>query len=154
MLQKIKNILGIEGVKIGLTCPETLSKNETTIEGQVKLSSKSKNRISSIKIKLIEKYKRGRQEAILIDEYLLSEMELETDLLLQEGISETLNFSLPISLLLSDMDKLAQKNFITKGIVSMAKKAKNVKSYYRVEVEAFIEGVPVNAIAKQSIDFT
>ncbi len=154
MLQKIKNILGIEGVKIALTCPDTLSKNETAIEGQVKLSSKSKNRISSIKIKLIEKYKRGRQEATLIDEYLLSEMELETDLVLQEGISETLNFSLPISLLLSDMDKLAQKNFITKGIVNMAKKAKKVKSYYRVEVEAFIEGVPVNAIAKQSVVFT
>ncbi len=154
MLKKIKNILGIEGVKIALSCPEEIPKNSNTIKGEIHLSSKSKNTINSIRIKLIEKYKRGRQEATLIDEYLLSEMEIETDLLLEDGKSETLSFSLPITLLLSDMDKLANKNFIAKGLVGIAKKAKNVKSYYRVEVEAFIDDVPVNAITQQKIEFT
>lgn len=153
MFKKIKNILGIEGVKIALVCEPAYPKSASAITGQVRLSSKASNRVDSITIKLIEKYKRGRNEATLINEYLLSSMDIDADLKLVEGNDEVIDFSLPVTRLLSDMDKLENRNFIAKGIVSIAKKVKNVKSYYRVEAIAKVSGVSIDAIASQPIVF-
>ena len=70
MFKKIKNLLGIEGVKIELSCPSELPKTTESIKGKIKLSSKSIQIVEGITIKLIEKYKRGRKESALINEYL------------------------------------------------------------------------------------
>ena len=80
-------------------------------------------------------------------------MDIDADLKLVEGNDEVIDFSLPVTRLLSDMDKLENRNFIAKGIVSIAKKVKNVKSYYRVEAIAKVSGVSIDAIASQPIVF-
>jgi len=154
MLKKIKDLLGIEGVKIELSCPEEINRSAEHIEGLIKLSSKSAKTVTSLTIKLIEKYKRGRDENILINEYLLSSLDLAVNLEISESHSEELKFKLPISLLLSEMDQFASKNFLTKGLAEFAKKVKGVNSYYRVEVIAEIKESSLDAIAKQTIVFT
>jgi len=152
MINKIKDILGIEGVKIQLICPEEIELKADHVVGQIILSSKSKKTIEGITIKLIEKYKRGRKESTLINEYLLSSLDIEANLELKEDQVEKIDFSLPISLLLSDMDQFERKNFFTSGLAKVAKKIKNVSSYYRVEVSAKVKGVALNPIAKQSVN--
>ena len=49
------------------------------------------------------------------------------------------------------MDQLADKNFLTRGIVGFAKKLKNVQSYYRIESTAVIKGTSLDAIASSPI---
>ena len=146
MLKKIKNILGIEGVKIQLISPPEVSKNDKRIKGRVILTSQSKKHIKSLSIKLIEKYKRGRAEATLINEYVLSDLDLELNIDIDKSTPAKLDFDLPLNLLKSDMDQIADKNFITNGLVKVAKKLKNVQSFYRLEATAHIDGTSLDAI--------
>lgn len=151
MLKKIKNILGIEGVKMELICPEEVEENQGYIEGKLKLKSKSPKTVSLITLKLIEKYQRGRNEDILIDEYLVSSLEIETNLDLRDDIEQSIDFKLAFNLLKSDMDQLADKNILIKGIVGVAKTLKNVQSYYRLEAVANETDSDLDAITKKKI---
>lgn len=154
MFKKIKDILGIEGVKVELICPEEISHKADFVEGQLKLSSQSKKTVTGITIKLIEKYQRGRKEEALINEYLLSSLDIDVQLELAENKVEDLKFKLPISLLLSEMDQFGSKNFVAGSLASIAKKLKNVQSYYRIEVIATVKESSLDAVAKQSITLT
>jgi len=102
-------------------------------------------------IKLIEKYQRGRKENILINEYLLSSLDIDVNLHLDVDQPEELKFKLPLNFLLSDMDKFANKNPLTKGLASVAKKLKGVQSYYRLEAIATVKESSFEAIAKKAI---
>ncbi len=151
MLKKIKNILGIEGVKMELRCPDQVDERQGFIEGQLTLKSKSPKTIKLITLKLIEKYQRGRNEDILIDEYLISSLEIETDLFLKDDIEKSIDFKLAFNLLKSDMDQLADKNILIKGIVGVAKSLKNVQSYYRLEAIANEDDSELDAVTKKKI---
>lgn len=151
MLNKLKDILGIEGVKIQLICPEEIEIKADHLAGQIILTSKSPKTIEGLTIKLIEKYKRGRNESTLINEYLLSSLDIEANLDLESDQVEKIDFSLPVSLLLSDMDQFERKNIFTAGLAKVAKKLKNVSSYYRVEVSAKVKGLSLDAVAQQNI---
>jgi len=154
MFKKIKDILGIEGVKVELTCPQEVNREADFLEGQLKLSSQSKKTVTGITIKLIEKYQRGRKEEALINEYLLSSLDIDVQLELEKDNIEDLTFKLPISLLLSEIDQFGSKNFITGGLASLAKKLKNVNSYYRIEAIVKVKESSLDAVAKQTIVLT
>jgi len=151
MLKKIKNILGIEGVKIQLECPVEVNKNDKRIQGRVILTSQSKKHIKSLTIKLIEKYKRGRAEATLINEYVLSELRLDLNIDIDKNTPAKLDFELPLNMLKSDMDQIADKNFITRKLVEVAKRLKNVNSYFRIEATAHMTSTSLDAVDSAAI---
>lgn len=151
MFKILKNILGIEGVRIKLEIPESFSKNGDHLKGRLILSSKSSKKVKSITIKLIEKYKRGRKDSELINEYLLSKQDIDLNIILDESQPAKYDFELPLNLLKSDMDKLEEKNILAKGLVKVAKKLKNVESYYRIQATAKVEGTAIDPLAKASI---
>lgn len=151
MFDKIKNILGIEGLKIEISVPEAISKEAKQINGSLQLSSKRNQKVDTIVIQLIEKYKRGREEDTLINEYVLSEIKLDVDLEINSEQAKTIEFELPLNLLKSEMDQLESKNFLTKGLVTFAKKIKNVQSYYRIEVSAKVKETSIQALATKKI---
>ena len=140
MIRKIKDILGIEGVRLEILCPDEIKESEGHIRGQLKIRSKSSQRLQKITIRLVEKYRRGREEQMLIDEYLLSSLDIETDIQLEKDSQEILDFNLTFNLLLSEMDQIAKKNPLSRGLIKLAKTLKNVKSYYRIEAIAVVEG--------------
>ncbi len=154
MIKKIKDILGIEGVKLELIIPEQIKTEQDYLEGRLLLSSQSPKTITGITIKLIEKYQRGRKEEALINEYLLSSMNIDVNLSLDKDNTEDLKFKLPLSLLLSEMDQFGKKNFIAGSLASIAKKLKNVKSYYRVEAIAEVKESALDALTKKPIEIT
>src|SRR5690606_41877020 len=71
MLKKVKKWLGIEGVRITVDVPEDIFLHEKKVSGTLILESKQESTISQIRMRLIEKYSRGRKNNKLIDEYLL-----------------------------------------------------------------------------------
>lgn len=154
MLKKIKEILGIEGVKLQLICPEEIERSADFVIGQIIITSKSAKTIEGLTIKLIEKYQRGRNESKLIDEYMLSSMDIEANLDLEPDQVEKMDFKLPLSLLLSEMDQFERKNILTSGLAKVAKKLKNVSSTYRVEVSAKVKGIALNPIVRQTVMLT
>lgn len=151
IFDKIKDILGIEGLRIDIQIPEEVSKSDESIRGKLFFTSKSDKTIKSITIRLIEKYHRGKAEKALIDEYVLSELEMDLNVDITERAPAKLDFELPMNLLKSDMDRYADGNFVAKNLVKVAKKLKNVRSDYRVEVIAIIPDLTLNTVAQQVI---
>ena len=151
IFDKLKDILGIEGLRIEIIIPAEISKSDESINGKLLFTTKSDKTIKSITISLIEKYRRGKADKTLIDEYTLSEIEMDLNVDITEELPAKLDFELPISLLKSDMDRYAEGNFVAKNLVKVAKKLKNVNSDYRVEVVAILSDLTLNSIAKQPI---
>lgn len=148
---KVKKWLGIEGVKVKLIVAEPLEVIAGQVEGQLQFSSMHPQVVNSIKVKLIEKYIRGKKEEKLIDEYVIGI--LEENLSLEVLPNETIEipFTMTVSPQQSEMDKLERKNFAAKGIVKIAKWFRGVKSNYRIEAEATVEGVRLNPLDKKPI---
>ena len=154
IFDKIKDILGIEGLRVEILTDEVISKKQNAIKGKLLFHTKSNKTINAITINLIEKYKRGRKDSQMIDEYTLSTLNLEVDVEVTESAPAKLDFTLPLNLLKSDMDRLAEKNFLTKGLVNVAKKVKKVHSDYRIEVVVEVAGSSLNTVSKVPIHFS
>lgn len=140
IIKKVKDWLGIEGVKIGLALPETFKVKEGCINGSYSISSQSDQYIESIKLSLKEKYIRGRRKSKLIDEYTLAEkvVSINEDISKDEVITK--EFKLEFSELKSAVDKFGDKNFFYKGLTSIAKMLKNAKSEYSMTAEVSVKG--------------
>ena len=153
MLKKIKNFLGIEGVKIELLVEDKFVLENKCLEGEIRFTSQSDQYIEMIHIRLIEKYRRGRGEALLINEYVLGETLIPLDLSISRTETRLVSFSLHYDLLSSEMDEI-QKSYTAKPFVWLAKKVKNVKSEFRLEATAEIKGTKLQPIAEKILQAT
>lgn len=152
MFKGIKKILGIEGVHIEIVVPESIDSNVTdVIEGQVNLLAKGDSHVKQLQFKLIEKYKRGRKDSKLIDEYVLGNLVVNGPIDLEKGDTKQLTFKLPFDLKNSEMDRLGKSNFVMKGIIGVAKFLKGAKSIYRIECICIVEGTKLNPHASTEI---
>lgn len=151
MLNRVKRWLGIEGVKLELIIPETVSSKTGVLEGTLRFTSMNLQTVQSITITLIERYARGRGKDKRIDEYELGTLRLDKTVEVPaQGIVE-IPFSLPFQLIQSDMDQLQRRDPFTGGFVKAMKLLEGVKSDYRVEAEAVVKGVALNPFDKQPI---
>lgn len=151
MLGKVKNWLGIEGVKMELLLPEGPLGANGRIEGAIRLISMRPQTVTAIRIVLVERYSRGRGEERLVDEYLLGAITL-TDIIdvpAEQPVERT--FSLPYQRLLSDVDEFGQRNFLFGGVARLARLTRKVHSDFRLEAEAQVQGVALNPFDKRPI---
>jgi len=151
MFKKVKKFLGIEGVKVEMQIPESVDKNSGRIHGKLIFTSMHPQLVESVTIVMVERFNRGRKKEKLTDEYELGRMEIPLDLEVSpEGPSST-EFELPFELLESEMDELEKRNIFYRGLIKSAKWLRNVKSEYRIEVEAKIKGTLLSPFDKQPI---
>lgn len=150
MFGKVKKWLGIEGVKVELVLPEEVSEKEGIIPGILRFQSLNDQKITKIKVVLIEKYSRGRGKEKLIDEYELANIELDQQIDVPANEPIEVDFELPFELVHSDMDKMERK-ILTTGFAKLAKLVNAVKSEYRVEAEAKVKGVALNPFDRKTI---
>ena len=144
MFGKVKNWLGIEGVKIELIIPEEIYESAGSVTGKLRFYTKTDQTVNSIKIKLIERYSRGRKDNKLTDEYELGEINLNESFKVTANEPLEIDFTLPFKIVKSEMDEMGEKNILSGGLVKAAKWLRNVKSIYRVEAEANVKGVALN----------
>src|SRR5687767_15451384 len=136
MIGKVKQWLGIEGVKIELVVPDKIKGADGVIEGKIKFHTMHSQRVKSVKLTLYEKYTRGRFKNKLSDLYKIAEHEQEENIIVNPGEVIEIDFELPFSMVKSDMDEISDKNIILRKLVDGAKFLKNVKSEYTLEAEA------------------
>ena len=153
MFGKVKDWLGIEGIKIELILPEDARINDGVIEGKIHFMSMRPQTITGLRLKLIERYTRGTGEDQLIDEYTLGEKEFPVEIHVPEREVVETSFELPYNLLKSDMDKLEGSNIFGRGLARLAKYMNKVESDYRVEVEARVKGTAVPPFDRQTLIF-
>jgi len=144
MLKRVKKWLGIEGVKLELSVPEEIEISEGTIDGSILFSSMQEQLVTEIRVYMVEKYYRGRKSSKLIDEYQLGEISMLEEIEIPANEIIEIQFSLPFSVMQSEMDEIGNKNFLFKGLVGAAKKIKGVKSEYKILAEANVKGTALS----------
>ncbi len=144
MFGKVKKWLGIEGVKVELLLPEMAFEEVGAVSGQLVFHSKNQQVVRSVRLKMVEKYSRGRGQDKLVDEYLLGEITLDQRIEVPAEDPIAVDFTLPFQLRKSNVDEFGDKNFLTGGLVSLAKKLRAVSSEYRVVAEADVEGTALS----------
>lgn len=151
MLKKVKKWLGIEGVRITVDVPEDIFLHEKKVSGTLILESKQESTISQIRMRLIEKYSRGRKHNKLIDEYLLGTAVIDDPVHLLANQPGKVTFDLYFQPLKSEIDNLESKNFLLKGVVKTAKFLRRVNSQYRLEIEADVRGMAISPLVKKEL---
>ena len=151
MFGTIKNWLGIEGVKLEFQVDDEIDPRSKEIEGSLLFYSKREQQVDFVNVKLIEKYTRGRRKNKLIDEYVLGEMDYDKPFIVPSEQFIELEFKLPFEVLKSDMDRFSDWNFVSRGLVEVAKKVKNAKSEYRLEATARVKGTALHPFVKKIV---
>lgn len=152
MIGKVKNWLGIEGVKLELDIPDTAVQEVGTIIGRIKFYSLREQTVRGIKVALVERYSRGRGSEKLTDEYQLGMVEINKTIQVPANEEVEIKFALPFTIVKSDVEEFGDKNLFFKGLSKVAKRINSVKSTYRVEAEADVKGVALNPFDKREIE--
>lgn len=151
MFKKVKNWLGIEGVKVELVLPEIAFTQVGAVSGQVRFFSKTAQTVQGLKLKMVEKYSRGRGEERLVDEYTMGEIEIQQTIAVPAEEIVEIGFTLPFQKVQTPIEEFGQKNILTGGLTRLAKVLSKVKSEYRIEAEAQVAGTGLPPFDKQSI---
>lgn len=155
MFGKFKKILGIEGVKLELIIPEKVSKDAGLVTGLIQLTSLSDNNLlESIEVIMTEKYYRGKKDSQLIDEYPMGKLFIRKPVTISRNDVVEIPFELNFVYVRSEMDKIEEKNFLSRGLVRLAKKLRGVKSEYYIKAEAKIKGTTLNPFDKKQLNLT
>jgi hypothetical protein len=151
MFGKVKQWLGIEGVKLDIEFPDIIPEKAGLIEGKIRLQSMHTQLVTALRLKLVERYSRGRGENKLVDEYTIAEWSLVEEIKVIECQTVDIDFALPFKLVKSDVENFGSKNFLFKGIASLAHFSRNVLSQYRLEAEADVRGTALSPFARRDI---
>ena len=151
MLRKFKDILGIEGVKMEIICPEVIPNDIDHVDGVIKFTTVREQTVKGFHIKLIEKYARGRKDNRLIDEYVLGEFESTEQITVFPDEEQLLDFSMQFIRAKSSIDKFQENNPINRGIGFLLKLGKKVKSTHRIEGTASVKGTKLNPTVSKEI---
>lgn len=144
MLKKFKHMLGIEGAKVSVFLDSDAHVESGHLKGQVELISMTKVAISSIALKVEERYQRGRGKGKLVDKYTLVEKDIPVRLELAPDMPVLVPFDIRFDRIPAPIDEFASRGFFNKAVAWAAKRIKNAESSYLLTVEAIVEGTKLN----------
>lgn len=144
MFGKVKKILGIESVKVEVQNLEKFHPQMPELKGELKFSTQNDAEIEFITMKVVEKYSRGRKESLLIDEYEIGNIILNEKFTIGKQEIIEIPFTVPVVHAQSEMDQMADQNFLLRGPIKLAKWLKRVKSSYRLSVEVKVKGTKLS----------
>lgn len=153
MFGRLKKWMGIEGAKLRLHILPSYPLDVNTINGEIEIYSQSPQKVLSVQIKFYELYSRGKGEEKRIDEFLLGTWLLNEPFLIDEKKPKIQFFKLEFEKMNSNMDKIANKGIVRKGLVRFAKSMKGISSDYRIEAEAEVAGLNWKPFAKSKVVF-
>ncbi len=150
-LNKIKNKLGIGGVKVNLQFPGHASKESKQIEGKVVLTTKSEQEIIEVKIKLVEEFTTGRGDNTSTKSFDLGVVKFSERYIIKPGEIKEIPFVLPFELLKSKADSLSEKRGVVGKIGKVSKFVSNEKSTYQVKATADVKSAALDPFDKKDI---
>lgn len=107
---KIKNWLGIGGVKLTLHIPPSVPRSAGVINGKISLSSKSVQEVTQVSVKIEENWSTGSKEEEVKKTFLLGEVVLiSLPFTIKTGENKDIDFELPFSTINSDNDNMKEQ---------------------------------------------
>ena len=149
---KVKQFVGIGGVKVSLEVGQQFPKASKAIDGKVRLTAKSDQEVSRVEIKLIETWTTGRGDEKSSKDYDLGVTAIEQRFTLKAGEVKELTFKLPFSLLKSNAEELKEKGGALGALGKVAVFANAEKSTYRVTADAAVKGTAFNPSADKRVE--
>ena len=144
MLNRVKDYLGIEGIRVELVLEDPVVRSSGKIRGRVKLSSHREQRINALYLTFTERYARGRGQEKLIDEYTLGRLRLKIDAVVPAKKPVQVPFLLEFVTANSPIESWAEKNPLARPLSFIAKKVRSVSSQYYLRCEADVPGTALN----------
>lgn len=139
MLDRIKNWLGIEGVKLSLDLPDSTRADAHSLIGILNLTTLKEQRIEGISFSLIETYTRGRGDAKRIDDTILAQEHRIVNLHLKDKSTFAYPFELPFVYYQSNIERISRK-IILRPFTSAMKLIHGAKSVYHLNVSLQVKG--------------
>ena len=137
---KIKQKLGIGGVKLNLEVSKQVPKDSGQIMGAVNVTSKSDQHVKQLNFKLIEKYTTGRGDNKKTKEFELGKTAYGQPFQIKKGENRRIDFVLPFELIKSTNDRLKEKGGALGALGSASSFLGGEKSEYEVWVDADVKG--------------
>ena len=153
MFGQVKKWLGFDSVKIKIKPLEVYPYKIETVNAELEFTANAPALVTYVKVKLIERYTRGRGENQKIDEYLLGEWTSDEEIEIDGKNPRVIFFKLPFTFQHSNIEKLEHSNLIGKGIATVFKTIKAAKSDYRLEAECLVEDSSKNPEDKVKVVF-
>ncbi len=136
---KVKQWLGIGGVKLELQIPSTVGKKDTQIQGQLHITSKSDQIVKEIKIIVEEEWQTGRGEEKTRKTFQLGTIKLP-GFEIKTGESKSVEFTVPFELIKSNNDELKEKGGALGALGKLGAFAGGEKSDFFVKADADVQG--------------
>lgn len=152
MIGKVKKWLGIEGVKLELVLPDAFDLERGKLGGRVRLRSMHPQTVVLIQITLIERYRRGRGQEKLVDEYELGRSAVSGRYEVPADGMIEVPFELEFEYVPSRVEAFGQRNLFFGGLAKAARAIQGASSEFRVEAEAKVAGVALNPFDKRVIE--
>ena len=143
-IQKVKNWLGIGGVKISIDVPGQISKEAGNVAGKFSLSTKSDQEVTSMTVNLIERYTTGRGDEKKTKNFTLGTQKFSDVFAIKTGEVKEFSFDFPFEVLKSSNDSLKEKGGAMGALGSLGKFANNEKSEFKVEVSVDVKAAAID----------
>ena len=153
MFGQVKKRLGYDSVKIKIKPLEVYPYKIETLNAELEFTASAPALVTYVKVKLIERYTRGRGDNQKIDEYLLGEWTSDEEIEIDGKNPRVIFFKLPFTFQHSNIEKLEHSNLIGKGIATVFKTIKAAKSDYRLEAQCLVEDSSKNPEDKIKVLF-
>ncbi|MBK6785664.1 MAG: hypothetical protein IPG79_19410 [Saprospiraceae bacterium] len=88
-----------------------------------------------------------------MNEYVMGQLEINKHITIRKEEEKRIDFEVPFHFVQSEMDKWQEQNIFYKGLISLAKKVKGVKSEFYVWVEVKEVGTKLAPHVKKIIPF-
>ena len=145
---KIKQFLGIGGIKVEVACDTSVPKDAGNVSGTIKLTSKSDQHVLTLGVKMVEEYTTGRGDDKSTQEIELGTLDVASAFDMKAGEEKVIEFSLPFELVKSNADELKEKGGALGALGSVAKFANAEKSEYFIEAECDVKGTALDPSGK------
>ncbi len=144
-MQKVKQVLGIGGVKVTLDVPETFSREGDTISGKIKLTSKSDQHITELEVKLEEVWKIRKGDDEEIKEFDLGEWKSNEAFDIKTGETKEFAFALNYQLIKSENDEMQETaGKVGKALGGLGKMMDGEKSTFWLNASADVKGTALD----------
>lgn len=154
MLTKVKNWFGIEGVKMDILLPDDIRSVDGLFSGILVFNALTTQEVLNVKVKMVERYGRGRGSERLVNEYVLGELFIDKSIIIEANIETKLSFAFSFKYVTAPIDDFAKKNILFKGMANMSKKISKVNSEFRIEAEAKVKGTALNPFVQKFFQLT
>ena len=134
--------------------PDDIRSVDGLFSGILVFNALTTQEVLNVKVKMVERYGRGRGSERLVNEYVLGELFIDKSIIIEANIETKLSFAFSFKYVTAPIDDFAKKNILFKGMANMAKKMSKVNSEFRIEAEAKVKGTALNPFVQKFFQLT